>query len=326
LPDDQISLLTEAAAAGAPDRLRTALDAGTPVPSALDEAVALVLGAGRGMPSEAARWAVTQLGCAGGLLPRRMADQEAAPSVQSPHAAGTPTGRRSRGWLGPVVGTGAVVAVAAVAALALTHLDGPADTDAGATTSASAGPSTTAPALPAADPTPGTSGTPGPAETATATSAPGPGEAFRSPELRRLAEPYLKSGGVQCRESEIGPGVQEAVACIFGDRRIVGVFYKYLGPEAMGNARRGVLSGDITAQAGTVRQRPWRFVDQQAGTKTGFPAGTGRAEGLRLRYQSADKGMQTLYFDQESTLCAGVFSALTADRIELRDFWADPER
>ncbi|RSM67612.1 hypothetical protein DMB66_15425 [Actinoplanes sp. ATCC 53533] len=325
LPEDQISLLMEAAASGAPGRLRSALEVGTAVPAALGEAVALASGAGRGMPAEAARWAVTQLGCAGGLLPRRMADQEAALSAQPPHAAGAPMRRRSRRRVGPVVAAGAVVTVAAVAALAGTQLGGAGDTVAGVTPSASAEPSTTTPALPAADPTPSTSKT----STATATPdfAADPLGAFQAPELRRLAEIYLKSGGVQCRASETPLGVQEAVACSFGDHNIVGLFYKYLGPEAMGNARDGLIDGKVSAKEGTVRQLTWRFVDKRAGTKVGIPMGTrGRAEGLRVRFQSSNTGRPTLYFDQKSTLCSGTFSALTADRTELREFWANPER
>jgi hypothetical protein len=325
LPEDQISLLTEAAASGAPGRLRAAIEAGTPVPSALAEAVALASGAGRGMPADAARWAVTQLGCAAGLLPRRMAGQEAAASGHEPDVAGAPAGRRSRGRV--AVGAGAVVAAAAVAALVWTQVDGTGEADAGPAPSASAGSSTTAPALPAADPTPSASATPGATGTATPTFAADALEAFQAPELRRLAEPYLRSGGVQCRASETPLGVQEAVACSFGDRGMVGLFYKYLGPEAMGNARGGLLGGEVTAEDGTVRQLPWRFVDQRAGTKAGIPAGTsGRAEGLRVRFQSVATGRPTLYFDQESVLCSGVFTALTADRSQLRDFWADPER
>jgi hypothetical protein len=325
LPEDQISLLAEAAASGAPGRLRSALAAGTPVPSALGEAVALASGAGRGMPAEAARWAVTQLGCAAGLLPRGMADQGAVAFAQQPVGAGAPAARRSRGRVGAVAGAGAVVAVAAVAALAWTQVDGTGNADAGPTPSA--GPSTTAPALPTADPTPSASGTPGATGTATPTFAADPREVFQAPELRRLADPYLKSGGVQCRASETPPGVQEAVACSFGDRGMVGLFYKYLGPEAMGNARGGLVGGEVTAEGGTVRQLPWRFVDQRAGTKAGIPVGTSaRAEGLRVRFQSVATGRPTLYFDQESILCSGVFTALTADRTQLRDFWADPER
>jgi hypothetical protein len=325
LPEDQISLLTEAAASGAPGRLRTAIEAGTPVPSALAEAVALASGAGGAMPADAARWAVTQLGCAAGLLPRRMADAAAA-SAHQPDGAGAPTGRRSWGRVGPVVGAGAVVAVAAVAALVWTQADGDGDAGAGPAPSASVGSSTTAPALPA-DPTPSASGTPGATGTATPTFAADTLEAFQAPELRRLAEPYLRSGGVQCRASETPPGVQEAVACSFGDRGMVGLFYKYLGPEAMGNARGGLIGGEVSAEDGTVRQLPWRFVDQRAGTKAGIPAGTGgRAEGLRVRFQSVATGRPTLYFDQDSVLCSGVFTALTADRTQLRDFWADPER
>ncbi|MFI7541191.1 hypothetical protein [Actinoplanes sp. NPDC049599] len=327
LPEDQISLLTEAAAAGAPGRLRSALEIGTPVPSALDEAVALASGAGRGMHTEAARWAVTQLGCAGGLLPRHMAEQEAAGSAQPPHGAGAPMGRRSRRRVGPVVGAGAVVAVAAVAALAGTQFGGAGDTAAQATPSASAGPSTTAPALPAANPTPSTSETPTAAGAATPGFAADPLKAFQAPELRRLAEIYLKSGRVQCRPSETPLGVQEAVACSFGDHEVVGLFYKYLGPEAMRNARDGLIDGKVSAKDGTVRQLTWRFVDKRAGTKVGIPMGTrARAEGLRVRFQSVNTGRPTLYFDQESILCSATFSALTANRTELREFWADPER
>ena len=327
LPEDQISLLTEAAASGAPGRLRSALEVGMPVPSALAEAVAPASGASRGMPAEAARWAVTQLGCAGGLLPRRMADQEAALSAPPPHGAGAPRWRRSRRRAGPVVGAGAVVAVAAAAALAGTQLGGAGDTGAGATPSASAGPSTTARALPAADPTPSTSETPAATETATPGFAADPRKAFQAPELRRLAEIYLKSGGVQCRPSETPLGVQEAVACSFGDREVVGLFYKYLGPEAMRTARDGLIDGKVSAKSGTVRQLTWRFVDKRAGTKVGIPMGTrAPAEGLRVRFQSVNTGRPTLYFDQESILCSGTFSALTANRTELREFWANPER
>ncbi len=325
LPEDQISLLIEAAASGAPDRLRSALEAGTPVPAALGEAVALASGAGRGMPVEAARWAVTQLGCARGLLPRRMAEREVAASARQ--QTGPPTGRRSRGRAGLVLGAGAAVAAAA---LAWTQLDGAGG--ASPTPSAAAGPSTV-PALPAADSTPSTPSTPGTSGTPSATGTPAPTfvatarEAFQAPELRRLAQPYLKSGGVQCRASETALGVQEAVACSFGDRGMVGLFYKYLGPEAMRNARDGLLDGEVSAEDGTVRQLPWRFVDPRAGTKVGIPVGTrARAEGLRVRFQSVSTGRPTLYFDQESILCSGVFTALTADRTQLRDFWADPER
>lgn len=329
LPEDQISLLTEAAASGAPGRLRTELEVGTPVPSALGEAVALASGAGRGMPAEAARWAVTQLGCAAGLLPRLMADQEAALSAPPPHDAGEPTARRSRGRVGPALAAGTVVAVAAVAALAWTQLGTAADTDAGATPSTSAGRSTTAPALPAlptAAPTPSTSGTPA-SGTATPTFAADPLEAFRAPELRRLAEIYVKSGRVQCRTAATPLGVQEAVACSFGDHKMVGLFYKYLGPETMSNARDGLLGGEVTAKDGTVRQLRWRFLDKRAGTKYGIPMGTrARGEGLRVRFQSSATDRPTLYFDQESILCSGLFTALTADRTELREFWADPER
>lgn len=327
LPEDQIGLLTEAAASGAPGRLRSALEVGTPVPAALGEAVALASGAGRGLPVEAARWAVTQLGCAGGLLPRHLADQEAALSAERPHGATVPLGRRSRRRVNPVVGAGAVVvAVAAIAALAGTQLGGAGDSDAGATPSVSAGPSTT-PALPAADPAPGTSQTPADTGTATPGSAADPLEVFRAPELRRLAEIYLKSGGVQCRASETPVGVQEAVACSFGDHNMVGLFYKYLGPEAMRNARDGLIDGEVSAKDGTVRQLTWRFVDKRAGTKAGIPMGTrARAEGMRVRFQSVNTGRPTLYFDQESILCSGTFSALTANRTELREFWANPER
>jgi hypothetical protein len=218
------------------------------------------------------------------------------------------------------------VAVAAVAALAWTRFDGAGDAAAGPAPSASAGPSTTAPALPALpDPTPSTSVTPGAA--GTPTFAADPRQAFQAPELLRLAEPYLRSGGVQCRASETPLGVQEAVACSFGDRGMVGLFYKYLGPEAMGNARDGLAAGEVTAEDGSVRQLPWRFVDQRAGTKAGIPVGTrARAEGLRVRFRSVATGRPTLYFDQQSVLCSGVFTALTADRTQLRDFWADPER
>jgi hypothetical protein len=322
LPEDQISLLTEAAASGAPARLRTALEVGTPVPSALDEAVALASGAGRGMPAEAARWAVTQLGCAGGLLPRRMAEAPAAPSAQPSPGAGVSTWR-SRGRLG----AGAAVVVAAVAVLAWTQLDGGGDSDAGAATpSASAGPTTT-PALPTLEPTPSPSETPGATGTATPTFAADPLDAFQAPELRRLARIYLKSGGVQCRASQTPLGVQEAVACSFGDRGMVGLFYKYLGPEAMANSRDGLLDGEVSAKDGTVRQLPWRYVDKKAGTKVGIPVGIiARAEGLRVRFQSVTTGRPTLYFDQESILCSGVFTALTANRTQLRDFWANPER
>ena len=311
LAEDQISLLTEAAGSGAPSRLRTELEAGTPVPSALGEAVALASEAGRGMSAEAARWAVTQLGCAGGLLPRTMADQPAALSTRK---------RRSpRVRVGPALGAGAVVAVAAVAALAWTQLGAARDTDARATPGPSAGPSPTAPALPAVDPTPSASPTP--------TFAAQPLAAFQAPELRRMAEIYLKSGGVQCRTAETPLGVQEAVACSFGDHNMVGLFYKYLGPETMKNARDGLISGAGTAKDGTVRQLPWRFLDKRAGTKYGIPMGTwAPAEGLRVRFQNAATDRPTLYFDQESILCSGVFTALNADRTQLREFWADPER
>lgn len=323
LPEDRISLLTEAAASGAPARLRTALEAGTPVGSALDEAVALAAGAGRGTPADAARWAVTHLGCAAGLLPRRMADEQVAPAVQ-PHAAGA-AWRRPRGRVVPGVAVGAVVAVAAVAALAWTQLDDSGDAAAGPAPSPSAGPSTTAPALPAA--TPSASGTPAATGTATPTFAANPREVFQSPELLRLAEPYLRSGGVQCREAETPLGVEDAVACSFDDSGMVGFFYRYLGPEGLANSRRGLLSGEVTAVAGTVRQLPWRFVDRQAGTKAGIPVGTSApAEGMRVRFQSVATDRPTLYFDQESTLCSGLFTALTADRTRVRDFWADPER
>jgi hypothetical protein len=326
LPEDRITLLTEAAASGAPGRLRTALEAGTPVPSALDEAVAVASAAGRGMPADAARWAVTQLGCAAGLLPRRLADEQVAPSAH-PDAAGA-AWRRSRGRVGPVVAVGAVVAVAAVAALAWTQLNDAGDDAAGPSPSASTGPSTTAPALPTADPTPSASATPTATGTATPTFAADPREVFQAPELLRLAEPYLRSGGVQCRTSETGLGVQEAVACSFGDRGMVGLFYKYLGPEGLATARDGLAAGEVTAEDGSVRQLPWRFVDERAGTKAGIPVGTSTrgAVGLRVRFQSVTTGRPTLYFDQESVLCSGVFTALTADRTELRDFWADPER
>ncbi|WP_127498245.1 hypothetical protein [Actinoplanes solisilvae] len=324
LPEDQISLLTEAAASGAPGRLRSALEVGTPAPAALNEAVALATGAGGGMPAETGRWAVIQLGCAGGLLPRHMADQEAA---LPPPGGGVSMGRRSRRHVGPVVGAGAVVAIAAVAVLAGTQLVGAGDTGTGAVPSASAGPSTTLSTLPAADATPSTSATPVAPGTARPGFAADPLEVFQAPELRRLAEIYLKSDGVQCRAAATPLGVQEAVACSFSDREIVGVFYKYLGPEAMTNARDGLIDGKVSAEDGTVRQLTWRFVDKRAGTKVGIPMGTrARAEGLRVRFQSVNTGRPTLYFDQESILCSGTFSALTADRTELRNFWANPER
>ncbi|MEU4157934.1 hypothetical protein [Actinoplanes sp. NPDC026670] len=322
LPEDQIGLLTAAVASGAPGRLRTELEAGAPVPAALAEAVALASGAGSGMPAEVARWAVTQLGCAGGLLPRHMADQEAVSSASPPPpGAGEPPARRTRGRAVPVLAAGAVVAVAAVAALTWTQLGTAADTgtDAAATPSPSAAPSTTAPALPAADPTPSTSQAP---ETAT-----DPLEVFRAPELRRLAEIYVKSGGVQCRTAATPLGVQEAVACNFGDHGVVGIFYKYLGPETLSKARDGLIGGEVTAKNGTVRQLWWRFLNERAGTKYGIPMGvSARAEGLRVRFHSSATSTPTLYFDQESTLCSGLFTSPTADRTELREFWADPQR
>jgi hypothetical protein len=95
----------------------------------------------------------------------------------------------------------------------------------------------------------------------------------------------------------------------------------------MGNARGGLVGGEVTAEGGTVRQLPWRFVDKRAGTKVGIPVGIrARAEGLRVRFQSVATGRPTLYFDQESILCSGVFTALKADRTQLRDFWANPGR
>jgi hypothetical protein len=333
-PEPEIEALVQVASTDAVQRLRAELAAGADPEQAL--AVAAAAAAGGGLDAAAARRATALTGAALGLLPRGLAADDDAETLDLAGSAPTevvtravsadnrPVPRRRRG---PVLAAVAV-GVVATAGLALATLPGSALLGpTPAPTSTVAGPASAAtPDSDPAEPAPDDADIPFSEAATTDLDA-----EFRDPQLRAFAEPYLQGPIVACRAgTEPQVNVAESVTCDLGNGRI-GMFSKMLGVEVMRDLRAGFLAGRQAAP-GTVRSLPWRYVADRPGVRTGIPVTRNDpAEGIRVRYIEVT-GAPRLYFDQESCACTGFFGLSQpsgnnrVDLDALRAYWADPAR
>ncbi|MFI6024766.1 hypothetical protein [Amycolatopsis magusensis] len=296
----EISALAAAAAAGAPDRMRAALEnAGSPA-DALREAVA-ACGGGSG-----AEWACGQLGAALGYLPRETPAAEAPTTVL--------TGEKPRRGKRIAVVAGVAVVVAALATTGVTlALSGGGENNADGPPVAL---STTVPL----------STTPVPAsESPAPPDLPDPSAAFTDPQLLAAAKPYLGNAGVRCETAETGVGVQESVTCELGSG-IIASFRKLLDPGQLDPLRQVLLTDNDGARPGSIRSLRWEYVPGQPGIRAGIPVGTPRdGDGTRIRFLEPEEGLARLYFDEDATGVAVYMQASTSEQQALRAFWADPD-
>jgi hypothetical protein len=308
--EPEIAALVEAVSTDALDRMRAALERGADAEAAVDAAVA-----DRPDPAPA-RWAVTVLGVALGLLPRSLA-AEGSPAVAAVAAAAAPTDpprpRRRR----PLVAGVAVVVLllAGTAAVVRASYD-----------------DSTGPSAAAAGSVPDPVGTGGATPT-TAAAVPRPPVDPRSvitdPDLFAFAEPYLTPSTV-CIEHEQQVNVQQSVSCLL-DEGHIGLFTTMFTTESMLGIRSVHLGGALATPAST-RSLRWEFVPGRPGVRTGIPAGRAeQGEGVRIRFLD-QRGQPQLYFDQESVACHALLGLadLSADPVAdldaLRSYWADPTR
>jgi hypothetical protein len=299
----QFAALVGVAGTAAVARMRAAL-AERADPDAVLAAGVDAAGVDAAADPAAVSWACAMLGAALGYLPRATA-RGAAPPGAAPPAA-----RRRRP--GRIVLAAAVLALLAGAGAYL--LLRPAEPAPRPTGADLVGSPVAGPAAPAATPTPVP-----PAD---------PLLAFRDPELRALAEPYLRGPGASCEAQEIDVQVRDNVDCDLGGGRVA-IFTRYLSTEFMQGIRGGFLDSDDGR--GDIRSLRWRFVDRVAGTRVGIPPTSGRpGEGRRIRF--VQDGLPLLWFDQDATACVALLGLnppsgdAAADLDALRSFWADPNR
>ena len=323
-PEDDVSALAAAAGAGAPARIRAAVEQGRTPEQALDDVAPA-------SAEDRTRWACAQLGAALGLLPRSLAaDPGRASSPTTPvtvAADGTATdddttavvavgadgatGRPRRRRAALAGGAAALVLAAAVGAGLLLTRGGSTGEAAGTT------PAATAPAA-----------TPAPTAPAPTTQAPpsDPRAAFTDPVLRATAEPYLQQPGTTCeRDPEPIAVLRESVTCALGTGGAAGVFTRYFDPANV-VALRDLTGSDETAVPGSRRTLRWEYVAGRPGVRSGIPVGSGRpGDGTRIRWTGLDSRSELLYFDEDATGVAVQLGLLGGgDREQLRRLWADP--